>query len=117
MTQIVLAAQGSMYPVRFRVYHTKKMKQEATGRIIDMPDERTFVTLTLWRDTSEGETVGDTVKRLKEMLGENNTAKYTIISALETDEERANRYKKDGLEVVSPKQTDINKLIDKAIAA
>lgn len=59
-----------------------------------------IIHITLWRDPSQHETVGSTLKRCKSMF-EDSTVKVVIQSAAETPEERALRYKRDGLEVIS----------------
>jgi hypothetical protein len=69
------------------------------------------------RDPSQGETVGDTIKRLKLMyssyhvegtgkhsrivIDEPMRQRFKIETAPETDEERKARYERDGLEVIS----------------
>lgn len=96
MTKMIVSTKNAdYYPVLFRVYHIENGKPMLPG-----------VTLTLQRfvgcsiNDPRFETVGHTVKRIKAMLAE-SSAKFSIMAAKETDEERAARYKRDDLEVVS----------------
>lgn len=90
-----------MFPVRFRIYsvftHGKKKGK---------PNPETFHTLTLFRDP-RSETVGDTLKRAKEMIKETESRITIINPGPETDAERAARYEKNNLEIVVAKNDPI----------
>ncbi len=101
-----------LLPVTFVVYNTL-----AFGKNKGKVDPRSLHTVTLMRDPSQGETVGDTIKRLKLMyssyhvegtgkhqrvvIDEPMRQRFKIETAPETNEERIARYERDGLEVIS----------------
>ena len=99
MTKLV--ANAEYLPVNFRLYHN-----HTYGENKGKPNPATFVTLTLQRfvgcDMGDRryETVGHTLDRLKDMLKDSG-ARYQILTAQETDRERAAYRAKHNLEVVN----------------
>lgn len=105
MTKLIVSSKNAEYfPVLFRVYHVENGKPMLPGVILTL---HRFVGCRM--DDPRFETVGATVKRLKEMLVE-SSARFSIMAAKETDEERAARYKRDDLEVVN--ETDEKAIIN-----
>ncbi len=117
MTRRIISNTTERHYVEFRVYHTcyittngKKFTDEVAlkdylSKRDDLsakriPDNATFITLTLERDVNRGETVDEVISRLKGML-KNSTANWQILTAKETEEERNARRKSAGVEVVS----------------
>ena len=98
-----------MEKVEFRVYHTHTF-----GNNKGKPNPRTFVTLTLYRDPSKGETVKHIIERLKGML-EKSDARWMILTAKETDDERIVRQKREGIIVLS--STPAKESVEARIAA
>lgn len=103
---------NKLLPVTFVVYNTL-----AFGKNKGKVDPRSLHTVKLMRDPSKGETVADTIKRLKLMyssyhvegtgkhqrvvIDEPMRQRFKLEMAPETDEERIARYERDGLEVIS----------------
>lgn len=90
-----------MFPVRFRIYNVY-----AQGKKKGKPNPETFHTLTLFRNPMY-ESVGDTLKRAKEMIKETESRITIINPGPETDAERAARYEKNNLEIVVAKSDPI----------
>ena len=105
-------SSSKFLPVTFVVYNTL-----AFGKNKGKVDPRSLHSVTLMRDPSKGETVADTIKRLKLMytsyhvegtgkhqrvvIDEPMKQRFKLETAPETDEERIARYERDGLEVIS----------------
>lgn len=103
---------NKLLPVTFTVYNLLQFGKNK-GKV----DPRSLHSVTLMRDPSQGETVGDTIKRLKLMyssyhiegtgrhqrvvIDEPMRQRFKLETAPETDEERLQRYERDGLEVIS----------------
>jgi hypothetical protein len=112
MTRIAFSAPDGFLPVVFRVYHVidngpNKGKPVLPG--ITMTLNR-FVGCSM--HDKRFESVGDTVGRLKDMLA-GSSARYSIIAAKETDEERNRRRAKEGVVVVTAEVSeDAHPIID-----
>ena len=101
-----------LLPVTFTIYNLHQFGKNK-GKV----DPRSLHSVTLMRDPSQGETVGDTIKRLKLMyssyhvegtgrhqrivIDEPMRQRFKLETAPETDQERIARYERDGLEVIS----------------
>ena len=81
-------------PVTFRIYSVYSQ-----GKDKGKPVKASFHTLTLYREL-DVESVGQTLKRVKEMISEGT--RITILNpGIESDNERLARYAAKGLEVVT----------------
>jgi hypothetical protein len=95
------ASKSNYLPVVFRLY-----KLHAWGEHKGQPDPSTFTTLKLERCIDpqfageKYESVGDTIKRLKEMLAESDS-RWQMLACEESASERDARRRKDGVEVIT----------------
>ena len=89
-----------MFAVTFRIFSVFK-----NGVNKGKPNPESFHTLTLYRDPSKLETVGDTLKRAKSMFSGEGTRIVLLNPGRETEAERQARYKREGLEVIVKKNS------------
>lgn len=116
MTKLILSDRSvAFYPVIFNVFKNLKhpIKDRETGNILveaGKPDHRTMIRIELNRcvinNDARYETVGNVIKRLKEMIGYgrdngNSDWHFSIVSAPESDWERDKRMADPNLVVIS----------------